>query len=127
MAKLIDLNINQNINNEVFVTKNQELNEELSKLQAERTEVQNSQMYIRKEERRLKEIEKELDRSTTTYRFDDEVFKKLISKVVIGDYDENNNYDPNVVKFILNIKNIGSDEEIKFLSLELDEGISSSI
>jgi site-specific DNA recombinase len=80
MAKLIDLNINQNINNDVFITKNQELNEELSKLQAERTEVQNSQMYIRKEERRLKEIEKELDRSTTTYRFDDEVFKKLISR-----------------------------------------------
>ena len=84
-------------------------------------------MYIRKEERRLKEIEKELDRSTTTYRFDDEVFKKLISKVVIGDYDENNNYDPNVVKFILNIKNIGSDEEIKFLSLELDEGLHKAL
>lgn len=126
MAKLIDLNINQNINNDVFISKNQELNEELSKLQSERTEVQNSQMYIRKEERRLKEIEKELDKSTTTYRFDDEVFKKLISRIVIGDYDENNNYDPNVVKFILNIKNIGSDEEIKFLSLELDEGNGST-
>ena len=34
-------------------------------------------MYIQKEEKRLKAIEKELSKSSTIHRFDDEVFKKL--------------------------------------------------
>lgn len=121
MSKLIELNINQDINSEVFSSKNQELNTELISLSKEKEEVLNSKKYIQKEEKRLKTIEKELEKSSTIYRFDDEVFKKLISKIIIGDYDENNNYDPNVIKFVLNIKNITSNDSIKFLSLELDE------
>jgi hypothetical protein len=66
---------------------------------------------------------KELDKSSTTYKFDDEVFKKLISKVIIGEYDEHNNYNPHVVKFVLKLKKLNSDNEKKFLSLELDEWI----
>lgn len=123
MSKLIDLNINQLVNEDVFLQKNQELNDELIKLQSDRDELSNSKRYIQKEEKRLKGIEKELEKSSTIRTFDDEIFKKLISKVIIGDYDENNNYDPNVIKFVLNIKNIGSDDKTKFLSLELDEGI----
>ena len=123
MSKLIDLNINQLVNEDVFLQKNQELNDELVKLQSDRDELSNSKRYIQKEEKRLKEIEKELEKSSTIRTFDDEIFKKLISKVIIGDYDENNNYDPNAIKFVLNIKNIGSDDKTKFLSLELDEGV----
>ena len=126
MSKLIDLNINQLVNEDVFLQKNQELNDELVKLQSDRDELSNSKRYIQKEEKRLKEIEKELEKSSTIRTFDDEIFKKLISKVIIGDYDENNNYDPNVIKFVLNIKNIGSDDKTKFLSLELDEGYHKS-
>ena len=126
MSKLIDLNINQLVNEDVFLQKNQELNDELVKLQSDRDELSNSKRYIQKEEKRLKEIEKELEKSSTIRNFDDEVFKKIISKVIIGDYDENNNYDPNVIKFVLNIKNIGSDDKTKFLSLELDEGYHKS-
>ena len=122
MSKLIDLNINQLVNEDVFLQKNQELNDELVKLQSDRDELSNSKRYIQKEEKRLKEIEKELEKSSTIRTFDDEIFKKLISKVIIGDYDENNNFDPNAIKFVLNIKNIGSDDKTKFLSLELDEG-----
>jgi len=123
ISKLIELNINQNINNDVFSSKNQELNDELRDLLKERDDVLNSKKYIQKEEKRLKNIEKELEKSSTLYKFDDEVFKKLISKIIIGDYDENNNYDPNVIKFVLNIKNISSNDSYKFLSLELDERI----
>ena len=38
-----------------------------------------------------------------------------------SDYDENGNFQPNVVKFILNIKNHASDDSINFLSFRLDE------
>ena len=121
MSKLIDLNINTVLDNDVFTTKNLELNKELMDLENERRNILNSKMYIQKEEKRLKAIEKELSKSSTIYRFDDEVFKKLISKVIMGDYEEDGSYNPNVVKFVLNLKNISSEGNTKFLSLEVDE------
>ena len=121
MSKLIDLNINQLLDEEVFLRKNQELNEELQQLEKQKDEIFNNKKYIKKEEKRLREIEKELEKSSTVRNFDDEVFKKIISKVIIGDYDKDNNFDPNVVKFVLNLKKIGSNDSEKFLSLELDE------
>lgn len=126
MSKLIDLNINMELDNDVFITKNQELNSQLIQLENEKRDIMNSKIYIQKEEKRLKNIEKELDKSSTTHKFDDEVFKKLISKVIMGDYENDGTYNPNVVKFVLNLKNISSNGEKKFLSLELDERIHSS-
>ena len=123
MSKLIDLNINTVLDNDVFTTKNLELNKELMDLENERRNILNSKMYIQKEEKRLKAIEKELSKSSTIYRFDDEVFKKLISKVIMGDYEEDGSYNPNVVKFVLNLKNISSEGNTKFLSLEVDERV----
>lgn len=123
MSKLIDLNINTVLDNDVFTTKNLELNKELMNLENERRNILNSKMYIQKEEKRLKAIEKELSKSSTIYRFDDEVFKKLISKVIMCDYEEDGSYNPNVVKFVLNLKNISSEGNTKFLSLEVDERI----
>lgn len=127
MSKLIDLNINTVLDNDVFTTKNLELNKELMDLENERRNILNSKMYIQKEEKRLKAIEKELSKSSTIYRFDDEVFKKLISKVIMGDYEEDGSYNPNVVKFVLNLKNISSEGNTKFLSLEVDERIHKTI
>ena len=121
MSKLIDLNINQLLDEDVFIKKNQELNEELQQLQDQEDEIKNNKKYIQKEEKRLKEIEKELEKSSTIRNFDDEVFKKIISKVIIGDYDEDNNFDPNVVKFVLNLKKNGSNDSKKFLSLEVEQ------
>ena len=127
IAKLIDLNINTNLDNDVFTTKNNELNQELIELEASKNDILNSKIHIQKEEKRLKTIEKELSRTKTIYRFDDDVFKKLISKVIMGDYDEEGNYNPNVVKFVLNLKNISSNDSMKFLSLEVDERIFKTI
>ena len=126
MSKLIDLNINTVLDNDVFTTKNLELNKELMDLENERRNILNSKIYIQKEEKRLKAIEKELSKSSTIYRFDDEVFKKLISKVIMGDYEEDGSYNPNVVKFVLNLKNISSEGNTKFLSLEVDERLYQS-
>lgn len=123
IAKLIDLNINTDLDHDVFTTKNDELNQELIQLEENKNEILNSKIYIQKEEKRLKTIEKELSNTRTTYKFDDVVFKKLISKVIMGDYDDEGNYNPNVVKFVLNLKNISSNDSMKFLSLEVDERI----
>ena len=127
MSKLIDLSLHSNIETDVFNNKNYELNKELIELYKQKDEVTNSKMYIEKEQKKFKMIEKELNKSSTIHRFDDEGFKKLVNKVIIGDYDENNNYDPNVIKFILTIRSVASNEPIKFLSYELDEGLYKTI
>lgn len=124
MRKLIDLNINNDLNDDVFNEKNQELNKELIDLENEKRNIMNSKVYIQNEEKRLRDIEKELNKSSTIHRFDDEVFKKLISKVIMGEYEEDGTYNPSVVKFVLNLKNISSSDDTnstKFLSLEIDE------
>ena len=63
-----------------------------------------------------------LKNTNTIHQFDDEVFKKLVKKIIIGDYNEDGSYNPNVVKFVLNISgNNDESNELKFLSLEIDE------
>ena len=44
----------------------------------------------------------------------------------MGDYEEDGSYNPHVVKFVLNLKNINSDDSTKFLSLEVDERLSKT-
>ena len=126
MSKLIDLNINNEINNEVFESKNNELSSELEEYNNLKEELLNNKNRIAKEEKRLKLIEKELINTKTIHTFDDEVFKKLIKKIIIGDYNEDGSYNPNVIKFVLNITNNDDDSQIKFLSLEIDERNHSS-
>ena len=127
MSKLIDLNINNEINNEVFESKNNELSSELEEYNNLKEELLNNKNRIAKEEKRLKLIEKELINTKTIHTFDDEVFKKLIKKIIIGDYNEDGSYNPNVIKFVLNITNNDDDDsQIKFLSLEIDERNHSS-
>ena len=127
MSKLVDLSINSNIDNDVFNQKNYDLNNELIELEKEKNEILNIKQHIQKEEKRLKSIEKELNNSSTIYRFDDEVFKKLIKKVIIGEYNDKGIYDPTVLKFVLNLNNYGSDTSEKVLSLELDERLFKTI
>lgn len=131
ISKLLDLSINNDIEQETFIIKNRELNEELKELNNNKSkllEKQNSNNY---QENRIKEIEKTLKKSTISNRkFDEEVFKKLIKKVIIGEYDENHKFIPNVVKFVLNVNDISLDSDVhnrtNFLSLEIDEGNNKS-
>lgn len=123
MSKLIDLSLQSNIESDVFNNKNYELNQELIELYKQKDEILNSKIYMQKEIKKLKSMEKELNKQSVIHRFDDEGFKNIVSKVIMGDYDENNNYDPNVIKFVLDVKKLDSNNPTKFLSLELDEGI----
>ena len=127
ISKLLDLSINNDIEQESFIIKNRELNEELKELNNNKSillEKQNSNNY---QENRIKEIETTLKESSFPNRkFDEEIFKKLIKKVIIGEYDENHKFIPNVVKFVLNVNDISLDSDVhnrtNFLSLEIDEG-----
>lgn len=121
MSKLVELSISSTIDEDVYNKKYDELNNELIDLEKNKNEIMDIKRHIQKEEKRLKSIEKELNNTSTIYRFDDEVFKRLIKKVIIGEYNEDGKYDPTVLKFVLDLKNVSSDTSEKVLSLELDE------
>ena len=118
---LIDLNLNQNIDRDVFTQKNNEFNNELKMIQDEIDNIYKDQKKRRTEERRIKELENEINGMPSMTKFDDMTFKKLVSKIIIGEYDSNNNFIPNVVKFVLKVKGNSNDNEVKYLSLEIDE------
>ncbi len=44
-----------------------------------------------------------LDEPKTIKEFDREIFDNLVEKIIIGEKDENNNINPNTIRFILKI------------------------
>ena len=121
--KIIDLSLNNEISDEIFSSKNKELNEELLRLEDEKGKILNYSSHMRTEEKRMQEIEKILDKAKTMKKFDDEIFKKITNRVIIGEYDDKNAYNPNVIKFILNINKIKQKYEKVHLLHEFDERI----
>ena len=83
-------------------------------------------MLEEEQEKRLKLIQKELEKASTIYHFDDEVFNKVVNKIVIGEFNKDGTYNPNVVKFILNFGNNNTDGEQKLLALEIENRIYKS-
>ena len=123
ILKLIDLNINENINKEVFEMKNSQYNNELLNLEQEKVEIEKDYEKVKKEKKRLKKIEEVLKDTKTIHQFDDNLFNQLIKKIEIGEKLPTNEFVPNVVKFYLNIDTLNQNEEEKFLSLEIDERV----
>ena len=123
ILKLIDLNINENINKEVFEMKNSQYNNELLNLEQEKVEREKDYEKVKKEKKRLKKIEEVLKDTKTIHQFDDNLFNQLIKKIEIGEKLPTNEFVPNVVKFYLNIDTLNQNEEEKFLSLEIDERV----
>ena len=126
ISKLIDLNINQDIDKETFLIKNEELNNELLQIKKEINNILDNKNKKTKEENKLKQIKNEVNGTTRMYKFNEEIFKLFIKRIVIGNYDEKDNYNPNVVKFVLNIDKSASTNEYKLLSLGIDERNSKS-
>ena len=124
ISKLIDLNINQDIDKETFLIKNEELNNELLQIKKEINNILDNKNKKTKEENKLKQIKNEVNGTTRMYKFNEEIFKMFIKRIIIGNYDEKDNYNPNVVKFVLNIDKSASTNEYKLLSLGIDERYS---
>ena len=124
--KIIDLSLNNEISDEIFSSKNKELNEELLRLEDEKGKILNYSSHMRTEEKRIQEIEKILDKAKTMKKFDDGIFKKITNRVIIGEYDDKNAYNPNVIKFILNINKIKQKYEKVHLLHEFDEQFRKS-
>ena len=54
-----------------------------------------------KQIKRLNKIEEVINTTPRLEEFNEDCFKNLIDKIIVGEIDENGNKNPNVIKFIL--------------------------
>ena len=115
---LINLMIDGTIDKETFNKKKIELNKKIKKIEKDqelfKCQLDDENTFDFGVER----IRKVFDKETKDFRvFDKDIFEALIYKVVIGDYDENGNKDPYVIKFIVKsgIENVKDKIESKVI------------
>lgn len=125
LSHLIDLKLDNFDNVKVYESKEKELTERLKEINDSIKQQLKEVSKDNKIEKQLLEIEKILDMNISIDEFDEDLFKLLIKKVVIGDYNENGLFNPNTVKFILNIDEKGFIFGRKNAMSNYDENISS--
>ena len=115
---LINLMIDGTIDKETFNKKKIELNKKIKKIEKDqelfKCQLDDENTF----DFGVEKIRKVFDKETKDFRvFDKDIFEALIYKVVIGDYDENGNKDPYVIKFIVKsgIENVKDKIESKVI------------
>ena len=101
LSNLVDMKLDKIIDNDTYVKKEKELlnkiDEVNEKLNTYKSEIINKDKQIK----RLNKIEEVINTSPRLEEFNEDCFKNLIDKIIVGEIDENGNKNPNVIKFIL--------------------------
>lgn len=123
LSHLIDLKLDDYSNVYIYEAKEKEINKNLNEINEKIKYYSKSEEDNKKLEDRIAKIESILDTSTTITEFDEELFNGLVKKIIIGQYDENGNFNQNVIKFILNI-----DSEYSFeIKKKEDNSVSNGV
>lgn len=105
LKKLLDLKLENSITEEAFKEKNYELERKIKNIRKQREERENNLNNDNAVKDRIVEIKEFLKNSQLITKFDKEIFKLLIDKVIIGEIDKNGNADPYVISFVLKTSN----------------------
>ena len=101
LSNLVDMKLDNIIDNDTYVKKEKELlnkiDEVSEKLNTYKSEIINKDKQIK----RLNKIEEVINTTPRLEEFNEDCFKNLIDKIIVGEIDENGNKNPNVIKFIL--------------------------
>lgn len=101
LSSLVDMKLDKIIDNDTYVKKEKELlskiDEVSEKLNTYKSEIINKDKQIK----RLNKIEEVINTTPRLEEFNEDCFKNLIDKIIVGEIDENGNKNPNVIKFIL--------------------------
>ena len=111
IRKLLDMSLNEVITEEEYLSKKSELDKKLTNV----TKKINKSVRDSEEEKKIKDRVSNMKnnlkcKQNIIEHFDDDAFKCLIKKVIIGE-DEENKRDPYVLNFILNSDNIQNFQE----------------
>lgn len=98
--KLLDLRLDNNIDREIYEKKNQELSEQLEKLQNEQSQLTELNKNRESTKTRLREFRKKLSSGEILESFDRVVFESVIEKIIIGGYNEEGVEEPLKITFV---------------------------
>lgn len=101
LSSLVDMKLDKIIDNDTYVKKEKEL---LSKIDEVNEKLNTYKSEIINKDKQIKRLNKIAEVINTTPRleeFNEDCFKNLINKIIVGEIDENGNKNSNVIKFIL--------------------------
>ena len=97
--KLLDLRLDNNIDRDIYEKKNQELSEQLKKLQEEQERLMELSRNQDNTRTRLREFRKVLGSGEILESFDRVVFESVVEKIVIGGYNNEGVEEPLKITF----------------------------
>lgn len=98
--KLLDLRLDNNIDKDIYEKKNQELSEQLKKLQEEQERLMELGRNQDNTRTRLREFRKVLGSWEILESFDRVVFESVVEKIVIGGYNDEGVEEPLKITFV---------------------------
>ena len=98
--KLLDLRLDNNIDRDIYEKKNQELSEQLKKLQEEQERLMELSRNQDNTRTRLREFRKVLGSGEILESFDRVVFESVVEKIVIGGYNDEGVEEPLKITFV---------------------------
>lgn len=103
LSHLIDLKLDNYDNLKVYEQKEKEINEKLFEINSEIISLSKNNNKSNKIENQLLQIKKVLESSVMLEEFDDDIFKLIIKKIIIGAYDDSGTFNTNIIIFVLNL------------------------
>ena len=101
LSNLVDMKLDNIINNEIYVSKENEIRLELNNINKKLDNYKNEMKDTKKQLERLNKIEEMINSTPRIDKFNGECFENMIDKIVIGQVDENGKENTNVIKFII--------------------------
>ena len=98
--KLLDLRLDNNIDRDIYEKKNQELSDQLKKLQEEQERLMELSRNQDNTRTRLREFRKVLGSGEILESFDRVVFESVVEKIVIGGYNDEGVEEPLKITFV---------------------------
>ena len=103
LSNLIDMKLDDYENKNMYTVKENEINEEIKKINIEIINYETSNLNNKNIIKQLDIVEKVFEEQKNIKEFDETLFENLVDKIIIGEIDKDGNINENVINFILKI------------------------
>ena len=101
LLKLVDMRLDNSITKEIYDLKEEEIKTKLSNLEEKVKELEKLNEENKNISNKVKEIEKIINIPCTLTEFDKDTFENVVERIVVGEYLDTGEKNPNVIRFIL--------------------------
>lgn len=103
LSNLIDMKLDDFDNKDAYISKENEINEQLKKVTSQIQEFETINTNNKNISKQLEIVEEILNTKKTIEDFDRDTFDNLVEKIIVGTKDDEGNIIPNVVNFVLKV------------------------